>query len=80
MVSTSRSIAGRVSTRDTIESHIIQVLEVEPRDIVSDRHKVDDCCISWLCQTTGNTVVDLRVKIYNKFVRVVESTDARSCI
>ncbi|KAL1936831.1 hypothetical protein VTP01DRAFT_965 [Rhizomucor pusillus] len=42
MISTSRSIAGRVSTRDTIESHIIQVLEVEPRDIVSDRHKGED--------------------------------------
>lgn len=71
---------GLVSTRDLIESYITQVLEVDPSDIVSDRHKVGDHCISWLCQTTGNVAVDLRVKIYNKFVQMIESTDARSCI
>ncbi|KAL1932987.1 hypothetical protein VTP01DRAFT_8665 [Rhizomucor pusillus] len=71
---------GLVSTRDLIESYITQVLEADPSDIVSDRHKVDDHCTSWLCQTTGNVAVDLRVKIYNKFVQMIESTDARSCI
>lgn len=69
-----------VSTRDIIESYITQVLEVEPKDIVSDRNQVGDHCISWLCQTTGATVVDLRAKIYNKFVQMIESTEARSRI
>ncbi|KAL1925909.1 hypothetical protein VTP01DRAFT_7248 [Rhizomucor pusillus] len=50
---------GLVSTRDLIESYITQVLEVDPSDIVSDRH---------------------RVKIYDTFVQMIESTDARSCI
>lgn len=71
---------GLVSARDIIEAYITQYLEVEPTDIVSDRHQVGDHCISWLCQTTGNVVVDLRAKIYNKFVQIVESTEARSRI
>ncbi|KAL1933995.1 hypothetical protein VTP01DRAFT_8085 [Rhizomucor pusillus] len=71
---------GLVSTRDLIESYITQVLEADPSDIVSDRHKVGDHCISWLCQTTCIVAVDLRVKIYNKFVQMIESTDARSYI
>lgn len=69
-----------VSTRDIIEDYIVQSLNVDPKDIVQDRHKVGDHCISWLCQTTGVNVVDLRVKIYNKFVQMIESTDARSSV
>lgn len=71
---------GLVSTRDIIEGYITQFLDVEPRDILSDRHKVGDHCISWLCKTTGATVVDLRVKIYNKLVQMIESTEDRSLI
>ena len=47
-------------------------------DIVNDRHSVGDNCISWQWTVPFLEDVPLRVKVYNKFVQMLESRELRS--
>lgn len=69
-----------VSSRELITRYIHRHLGINLTDIVGDRHRVGDHCISWLCVSTGSDQLDLRIKIYKKFLQMLESTDARSMI
>jgi hypothetical protein len=69
---------ARISTRAIIRDYLFG-LGLEKSSIVNDRHSVGDNCISWYSSVTvKNTVIQLRAKVYNKFVQMVESSEIRS--
>lgn len=69
---------ARISTRSIIRDYLLD-LGIEKCNIVNDRHSVGDNCISWYSSVTLNkTIVQLRAKVYNKFVQMVESSEVRS--
>ncbi|PHZ07177.1 uncharacterized protein RHIMIDRAFT_242956, partial [Rhizopus microsporus ATCC 52813] len=69
---------ARISTRAIIASYLSSVGVGKTR-IVNDRRSVGDNCISWYGSTTiKSTTINIRAKLYNKFVQMVESSEIRS--
>jgi hypothetical protein len=68
-----------ISTRDIIKEYITSN-GVEDKDIVNDRHSVGDNCLSWRQHDSSSAKIPLRIKIYNKFVQMLESRELRSLI
>lgn len=65
------------TTRDDVYNWITQHMGVDPRYIVNDRHKVGNNCISWYAKTGD---INLKIKVYNKFVQMLESSDVRTYV
>jgi nitrogen regulatory protein PII len=63
-----------ITTRRNVEEHIL-ANGVQKRDIVDDRYKVGDNCISFF-----NDDRTLKVKVYNKYVQMLESSDVMTTL
>jgi hypothetical protein len=69
---------ARISTRKLIKEYLL-AMGITENAIVNDRHSVGDNCISWRTTTAMKGVdVPIRVKLYNKFVQMLESCEVRS--
>jgi len=66
------------STREHVRKYIIENNIAQESDIINDRNKVGNNCISWYSFSDGG--VRLRIKVYNKFVQMLESSEVRSYI
>jgi len=66
------------STREYIRKHILKNNIASEEDIVKDKNKVGNNCISWHSISGNGT--RLRIKVYNKFVQMLESSEIRSYI
>ena len=63
-----------ITTRHYLEAH----LEDKGFTPINDRRRVGDHCVSWMGNTKGT--VDIRYKVYNKFVQMVESAEVRKSL
>lgn len=68
---------ANISTRNIIKEYIL-ANGVKEKDIVNDRNSVGDNCISWKKNDNASTDIPLRIKVYNKFVQMLESRELRS--
>lgn len=68
--------AAYISTRAVIIDYITGGLRIPKEHIVKDRKKVGDNCVSWMDYTLED--IPVRVKVYNKFVQMLEIADVRS--
>lgn len=66
---------GYISTRKIIEEYILSSKLVDNEDIVDDRRLVGDNCISFYQYPSLLNNTKTRVKIYNKFIQVLESCE-----
>ncbi|KAI1288809.1 hypothetical protein EDD11_009647, partial [Mortierella claussenii] len=64
-----------VTTRLHLVKHI---RDNNAGEVVEDRHKVGDHCVSW--RGTKGVTKDIRYKVYNKFVQALESADVRKSL
>ncbi|KAG0195781.1 hypothetical protein BGX28_000637 [Mortierella sp. GBA30] len=64
-----------VTTRWILQRHIH---DNDAAEIVDDRRKVGDHCVSW--RGTTEETKNIRYKVYNKFIQVLESADARKSL
>ena len=67
---------AHITTRAILCKHI---LENKAGKIVDDRHRVGDHCISWR-GTQKDGTENIRYKVYNKFIQVLESSEVRMSI
>ena len=63
-----------ITTRADVEDHILEN-GIHPADIVDDRSKVGDNCISFY-----NKDHIVKIKVYNKFVQMLESCDVMTVL
>jgi hypothetical protein len=66
------------TTREHVKKYIVENGIASEEHIVKDRNKVGNNCISWYM--TSGSGVRLRIKVYNKFVQMLESAEVRSYI
>ena len=71
---------GRISNRAIIENYITSHNIATKSDIIKDRKSVGDNCISFKRQSSNISSVQgeplsTRVKIYNKFIQIMESSE-----
>jgi hypothetical protein len=64
-----------ISTRSFVEAHL---KENGIKNIVDDRNRVGDHCISWMGSNDDDK--DIRFKVYNKFVQILESAEVRKSL
>ena len=65
---------GYITTRKDVEKHILTNKICHKKDIVDDRKKVGDNCISFY------DINYSKIKIYNKFVQMLESCDVMTIL
>ncbi|KAI9475867.1 MAG: hypothetical protein EXX96DRAFT_280715 [Benjaminiella poitrasii] len=72
---------ARISNRTTILRYLLDNGLREDM-IVDDRHSVGDNCISWRSYTfmKKHEKVPIRIKLYNKFIQMLESAQVRCSI
>lgn len=65
---------ARISTRKIIEKYILSRNLATISDIVNDRRRTGDNCISYLGKCPQLNNANTRTKIYNKFIQALESS------
>jgi len=66
-----------IVTRQDLNDHLLR-MGVRPEDIVDDLRKVGRNCISWYFTTSTGVVI--RIKVYNKFIQMLECPNVRKNI
>jgi hypothetical protein len=68
---------GGITTRALVQKYLVGK-GVSVEDVVNDRSKVGDDCISWISRRKKGLVH--RNKVYNKFVQMLQSCDVRKTL